>query len=202
MKNTLFKMALPLVAFAASLAATQPKVEAPAQFNHRVSVHPTHYSYEYLAPDEVYFSFDANKNQSYTKDDVMVSHIVGDFRVGRNLEFSPDTVVRPFVGVSASRNISYLMDPVKMFGVVGFGLEKTVADIFTVGLTTKGLFGGIVGKTYGHDRKWCFGVDMSLPITVKFGRTSHWEMRLEPFAVVLNDGNQYLGHRSGLAYRF
>ena len=203
MKKTLLKMVMPLLALASSLVASESAGERPVQsYNSRVSIHPTHYSYEYLASDELYFAFDAHKACSYSQNDLPVAHIIGDLRLGRNTQLGTDTAVRPFIGVTAIRSLSFLMDPTKMYGMVGFSVEQTFADLLTVGVTAKGLLGGIVGKNYSQERKLYYGVDVSVPLTVRFGRTSHWEMRLEPFVLALNDGEYYLGHRSGLAYRF
>lgn len=219
MKNLFLKAILPVLAMAASLSATPEKdVRSMApQYNHRMAVfHPAHVSYEYSKPADFYvhaklYAACAKKAEQ------TVNLVSGEAMVGWNLDVASGTFVRPVVGVTWVREYSdtYATDfgtyryyhavrtmPDLLHGAVGVMAEHAFNDIFSVGASAKLLLGGPVGKKLSMDRDFIYGGEFALPVTIRFGATSHWDLRLEPFFVVRNDTVKYLSHRSAIAYRF
>lgn len=230
MKNMFLKVILPLLACAGALVAAEVKEEKAVspQYNHRMTVFtPAHIGYEYMPNDDFYFGVDAAVHDTYNiekRNTAMPAEL--QIRMGRSYFFGGKDHVRPIMGGAITREMtvrkfhgySYEFDqwvvldelqpPAIAYGFLGVMLEREFNDRVALGLNVKGLVGGVVGKCNVNQRRIFgvkdvyYGADVSLPFTIRLGQDRHWDIRIEPFALVLNDGNRYLGHRSAVAYRF
>lgn len=216
-------MMLPLCLFASKSPPSEAVVSKPESvaYNHRVVIfHPNHHGYEYLPESGLYVGFDVYSSDVYSTTNSYDSFVFSDLRIGMSCQAGQDSTVRPFVGVSIQRNMresqkwlwnskaknflafANLDEPIAGYGLLGVTSETSLNEFVSVGVTTKFLAGTQIAHLGESERTFLWGVDMSLPVTVRLGSASHWELKLDPFAVVLNDGSRYVGHRSALAYRF
>jgi hypothetical protein len=65
--------------------------------------------------------------------------------------------------------------------------------------------GGAASHKKHHWGNYAVGVDLSIPMTFRFGNRRHWDFRIEPFNIYLHGKNSnvyYFGGRSTLGYRF
>lgn len=198
------------------------------QYNHRMTVFdPIQLEYEYMPNDDFYFAIDAEITHAYSfrnKQWQNPSHI--EARFGRTYFYNNQTHVRPMLGAGAYRDLKVekqhvycgslqqfvhvddLKRPVIGYGFVGVGVDHEFNDRFAVGVDVKALIGSTISKqnqmekaVFG-DKSLYLGADVSVPMMVRFGALRNWELRIEPYSLVWNDGNKYVGSRSGLAYRF
>jgi hypothetical protein len=120
--------------------------------------------------------------------------------------------VHEFFNFSKELNQWVIVDEIKhpsfAYGFLGVMMEHEFNSRLALGLNVKALVGGVVGKCDRQQREYFgvknvyFGGDVSLPFTIRMGASRNWDLRLEPFAVVTNHGDRYIGHRSAIAYRF
>lgn len=230
MKSIVKYTLLPLLAFGGALCAAEQKAPEPfmPQHSHRMTVFsPSHLSYEYLPNDDIYIGVDAEANHSYnvkTKHSAIPAHL--ELTLGRSYFYNYDTHFRPLLGGGIMRDLRTFevtewsfehgqfvtLDELKSIGI-GYGLIGATVDHefnsrLALGLTVKAIVGGPIGHMNPNERSVFgsksvyYGGDFSLPLMLRLGAQRNWEIRLEPYALVLNDGNRYIGHRSGVAYRF
>lgn len=230
MKTIVKYTILPLLAFGGTLLADEQKAPEPLmpQHNHRMTVFSmSHLSYEYLPNDDIYIGVDAEANHSYnikTKRSAVPAHF--ELMLGRSYFYNYNTHFRPIVGGGVMRDLRTFearawsreygqfvtLDEFKSvaigYGLIGAAVDHEFNSRLAIGLTVKGIVGGPIGhmnrneKNIFGEKSVYYGIDASLPLMLRLGAQRNWEIRLEPYALVLNDGNQYIGHRSGVAYRF
>lgn len=221
MKNIFFKMMVPIVAFAGTLCAAEV-VWPPSpmlHYDHRMVVfHPLHQAYEYIPLNDFYVGANLQTDPVYRSDGNHVLHGFTEVRFGRSLCLGNGNLVRVALGIGCMKDqriISYKKwhsgdfislsergEPSIAYGLVGVMFEHQLTPTVVVGFNTKILGGGVAGNHYWSTQDFHFGADVAVPVTFAFGNFRNWELKLEPFGLVMNNGNKYIGHRSALAYRF
>jgi hypothetical protein len=174
--------------------------------------------YERLKPDDVYGAIIAWASPNFIKDK---DHLIvnAEFRVGYNFLCSDqNTLVSLFVGAgyldnfrkAHEHNRHYLRKIQEhslrlAYGSYGVLVDHQFTPLFSMGLNVKGILGkGEIGSRY-HNNAFTAGGDFGLPITFRFAPTRAWDLRFEPFYMVLNskqDTTNYLGLRLFIGYRF
>lgn len=229
MKKAFFSALLSLAAvtgFGIEKAELQ-KPEMP-QHSHRMTVFsPNHLSYEYMANDDLYFKVDGEIDTAYdTAKDTQVHPAHFELKFGRTYFLNDQDHVRPVLGggiyrdlrafevVEYSREfgkwltVDELQNVAIGYGLIGVDVDHEFNSRLALGLSIKGIIGGPIGTLSRAEqnifpaKSVYFGGDFSLPFMIRLGSTRNWELRLEPYALVINDGTRYIGHRSGVAYRF
>lgn len=148
-----------------------------------------------------------------------------ELRMGFNYFYNGRDHVTPFLGVGAFKDFGkeehetrFLrggvvvrrerhsdVKGVVLYGAFGLLYDHEFNSVFNLGLTVKGIVGGTVNHT---DINWgspVGGVDVSLPITFRFGHKKRWDIRLEPFDIYLHGtkiSRNYFGSRSTVGFRF
>lgn len=231
MKNLFLKALVPFMSLTTFLVAAEgSEAFKPAcpQYDHRMTVfHPAHIGYEYLPNDDLYLGVEVVGTEVYnvkTKGSAIPAFL--EVRGGRSYFYNGQDHIRPFIGgmlgkdlktrkvTQYAREFGQFVDlceiecPLLAFGFVGCTVEREFNSRLSLGLTAKAMIGGPVQKsskyqeyTYGL-RDILYGADLSMPFTIRLGEARNWDIRLEPFAVVMNGNVRYLGHRSAIAYRF
>jgi hypothetical protein len=135
-------------------------------------------------------------------------HVTPFLGVGAFKDFGKEEEVTRFFrnGVIVRRERRSDVKSVVLYGVFGLLYDHEFTSVFNLGLTVKGIVGGPV-----NDHKhinWgspVGGIDVSLPITFRFGYKKRWDIRLEPFDIYLHGtriSRNYFGGRSTVGFRF
>jgi hypothetical protein len=194
--------------------------------NRMVVFYPFHQAYERIKPDDFYFGVEGWVTYVLCNDRSHSNGTLGEaeLRLGYNYLYNGRDHVTPFVGggvikdysrewietrhrvggIVVGRKVYSYHKPAVIYGVFGFLYDHEFNSIFNLGANVKGLIGG------SGERRWNWGsvvggLDVSLPITFRFGRDRHWDIRLEPFYIYLGGSRisrQYFGGRSTVGYRF
>jgi hypothetical protein len=186
-----------------------------------------HIGYEFMPNNDLYIGVDTLVTEMYnttTKRSAVPASL--EVRFGRSYFLDGQHHIRPILGGGIARDLKVvdfldysnefhqwvkldeLKHPTLAYGFLGVMLEHEFNSRLALGLNVKALIGGVVGKCDRQQREYFnvksiyYAGDISLPFTIRMGSARNWDLRLEPFALVMNDGNRYIGHRSAIAYRF
>lgn len=197
------------------------------EYHNRIVVFaPLHQAYERIKTDAIYAGVEAWLVPVFTSGHGSheSSLIEAELRMGYNYFYNQRDHVTPFVGVGVVkdfhkeketfvirqngqtvRHTRKFEKPAVVYGAFGILYDHEFNSVFNLGLHFKGMIGG--GKKDKHDN-WgnpVGGIDVSLPITFRFGYKRHWDFRLEPFYLYLHGSHvsrNYFGGRSTVGYRF
>ncbi len=93
-----------------------------------------------------------------------------------------------------------------LYGTLGILYDHEFNTIFNLGLNLKVDVGGQLGHRKKHDIGTpCVGIDVSIPITFRFGYRRHWDIRIEPFDIFWfgkKHSHNYLSTKGSVGYRF
>jgi hypothetical protein len=215
MKYLHFTIAL-FTAFTATAAihadSSQKEQATPfIEYHNRMAVFSfSHLAYERIQPNAFYVGVEGWAAKTVTHDNRLV--VEGEFRLGYNLFWNGRDHFTPIVGTGFFKDFNrvhehghHKMKPGICYATIGFLYDHEFTDVFNLGLNVKGLLGGPVSKKHFDWGSPIVGVDVSLPITFRFGHKRHWDLRTEPFNVYIH-GSQaafnYFGFRSTVGYRF
>ncbi len=136
----------------------------------------------------------------------------GELRMGYNFFWNGRDHLTPLAGIGFFKDFHKMheyrhhhMKPGIAYGTVGFLYDHEFTNVFNLGLNIKGILGGPVSKKHFEWGSPVGGVDVSLPITFRFGHKRHWDSRIEPFNIYLCSRQatfNYVGFRSTIGYRF
>jgi hypothetical protein len=199
------------------------------EYNNRMAVfNPFHQVYERTKPHAYYVGVEAWLTYTWSSQHYAEgsAFLLGEaeLRMGYNFFYNGRDHVTPFAGVGVvkdfksehhtnfaivngelfTRRVS-VHKPAVVYGVFGFLYDHEFNDFFTIGSNFKFLIGGSPTKRRVNWGSPVTGVDISIPITFRFGHQRHWDFRLEPFDLYLHGQNfsrNYLGFRSTVGYRF
>ncbi len=178
------------------------------EYHNRIIVFsPLHQGYERIKPDALYWGLEGWFVRSYNKDNNWL--LDGEFRMGYNFLYNKVDHVTPFAGIGYiqdfTRHHHHHHKPGIVYGTMGFLYDHEFNSVFTLGVNLKGLLGGPDSKKHFNWGSPVGGVDMALPITFRFGRHRHWDLRLEPFTTYLHGSHAcayYMGSRCTIGHRF
>ncbi len=198
------------------------------EYDNRIGVfYPMNLVYERIKTDAFYFGIEAWATYVLSNDKGHSNRFLGDaeIRMGYNYFYNKRDHITPFVGAGVIKDFCkersetrfffngtfvrsehhyYQKSPV-VYGVFGLLYDHEFNSIFNLGVNFKGLIGGGVGSNHKNWGSTVGGIDVSLPITFRFGYHRHWDLRLEPFYIYLNSSHfsrNYFGGRGTLGYRF
>ncbi|MBS0648287.1 MAG: hypothetical protein JSS10_03570 [Verrucomicrobia bacterium] len=200
--------------------AAQPQY---IEYHNRIAVFtPWHQVYERIQTDAFYVGVEgwiqpALSNNSHHRG-VRIGE--AELRMGYNYFYNGVDHVTPFLGVGFFKDLGrersgWLEDNEHrhhegqkagiVYGVFGFLYDHEFNSVFNMGVNLKGIIGGPVSHRHHHWGSVVGGVDVSVPITFRFGPKRHWDIRLEPFDIYLHGSEisrNYFGGRSTIGYRF
>lgn len=180
------------------------------EYHNRVIVFaPSHQGYERIKPDAFYAGIEAYWAPAVNKGHEN-SVLDAELRMGYNCFFNGREHFTPFTGVGYVQNFfkehrHTYHRPGVAYGTIGFLYDHEFNTIFNLGLNAKVLMGGPVSKKRFEWGDFVAGVDVSLPITFRFGYRRHWDYRIEPFNLYLHGSKisqNYFGFRNSIGYRF
>lgn len=210
----------------------QPAETIPnfCEYHNRMVVFSTcHLAYERIQTDAFYVGVEgwvlpaiSNKNHRGHHHDGRSELIAeAELRMGYNYFYNGRDHVTPFLGVGFFKDLhhenSWWWDEEHnrhdrhgqkagiVYGVFGFLYDHEFNSVFTLGVNLKGIIGGPVSHKHHNWGSPVGGVDVSVPITFRFGPKRHWDIRLEPFNIYLHGSDisrNYFGGRSTVGYRF
>jgi len=199
-------------AHAAMHADAVPKEQSTTPFieyHNRMAVFSiNHLVYERIKTDAFYAGVEGWAVNTF--DLFSNSHFVaeGEVRFGYNFFWNGRDHFTPIVGGGFFKDFEKrhehghrYMRPGICYATLGFLYDHEFTSVFNLGLNVKGICGGAVSKRHSNWGNPVLGVDVSLPITFRFGHKRHWDARLEPFDIYLHS-HHYIGGRSTVGYRF
>ncbi|MBS0652440.1 MAG: hypothetical protein JSR39_02810 [Verrucomicrobia bacterium] len=199
-----FLISMPLLAQADTSEATQF-----VQYNNRaVMFIPFHQCYERIKNDAFYVGAEAFLVGS-DKNHVLLNT---ELRMGYNFFFNQRDHLTPFAGAGYVEDFHVRHHPLQLhhrpgiaYGTAGFLYTHEFTSIFNLGLNAKILMGSPVSKKHFNWGSYVIGTQVGVPITFRFGRDRHWDLRLEPFNLYLHGSKaskDYSGCITTLGYRF
>jgi hypothetical protein len=198
---------------AAIHAESDQKEPAPTPFieyHNRMAVfNIDHLVYERIETNALYAGIEGWGLRTLNQNRIVAE---GEFRMGYNFFWNGRDHWTPLAGIGFFKDFHkthehghHPMKPGIFYGTIGFLYDHEFTDVFNLGLNIKGILGGPVSKKHFDWGSPVGGVDVSLPITFRFGHKRHWDARIEPFNIYLH-GSQaafdYFGFRSTIGYRF
>lgn len=222
MKSMFLKASI-LMSFAASFvyAAEKKEEDLAPKYKNRIAVLQSSLSYDRTAEDEIHYGFDSYVAKAWR--DINDTTVIGviEGRIGYTMSSDARMRVTPVVGVSVFKDLeehkfytsfneknmtntssSRVVNPYRVHAMIGVMGEYDVAKSVSVGFNLKGLVGKITGAAEAGYKELSYGMHGALPITFRFGADQHWDLRMEPFALLLRDTARYLGARAAVGYRF
>ncbi|MGD0665191.1 MAG: hypothetical protein ABSA17_05625 [Rhabdochlamydiaceae bacterium] len=178
------------------------------EYHNRMAVFgPLHQVYERTETDAFYVGVEAWITEAIGS---RHSSAIGEaeLRFGYNLFYNKRDHLTPFAGggfIKAYHHHRHREIPGIGYGVVGLLYDHEFNSIFTLGTNFKLMGGGAASHKKHHWGNYAVGVDLSIPMTFRFGNRRHWDFRIEPFNIYLHGKNSnvyYFGGRSTLGYRF
>jgi hypothetical protein len=137
--------------------------------------------------------------------------VEGEFRMGYNFFWNGRDHFTPIAGIGYFQQLHkrhfcfHKHKPGIVYATFGFLYDHEFTKTFNLGLNVKGLLGGPVSDKHFNWGSPVVGIDVSLPITFRFGYKRRWDVRLEPFDLYLHGSNHsenYFGGRSTIGFRF
>jgi hypothetical protein len=197
------------------------------EYHNRISVFgPLHQTYERIKTDAFYVGVEIWATYAFSSNGGHADQFIGEaeLRMGYNYFYNGRDHVTPFLGVGAFKDyrkdrVGYFAyengslvrhhrhyeKPAVVYGVFGLLYDHEFNSIFNLGVNFKGLIGGPVNKKHLNWGAPMGGIDVSLPITFRFGYQRHWDIRLEPFDIYMHGtriARNYVGGRGTVGYRF
>lgn len=198
------------------------------EYHNRIVVFaPLHQAYERIKPDAIYVGIEAwlvpvfSTGRGNHQSDGLLE---AEFRMGYNYFYNHRDHVTPFLGVGVVKDSHHEKEtwtirqngktihrtrkyqkPAVVYGAFGLLYDHEFNSVFNLGLHAKGMIGGGGKKKHADWGSPVGGIDISLPITFRFGYKRHWDIRLEPFYLYLHGSHisrNYFGGRSTVGYRF
>ncbi len=212
----------PICLFAdGEIPETQKAVTPFIEYHNRMAVFgPFHQVYERIKTDALYVGVEGwllPVKSSQRSDELFDAEL----RFGYNLFYKGRHHLTPLAGVGVVKGTkrfhynSTLFEghehkhhgaiPAVVYGALGFLYDYEFNSVFNLGFNLKGLVGGAVDKKHINWGSTVVGFDASVPITFRFGHKRHWDIRIEPFDMLLHGTNvtiNYFGFRSTIGYRF
>lgn len=222
MKLFIFFM-FPCLFFADNIENNENKKWPYHEYHNRISVFaPNHIMYERIKPNSLYAGVDAWATWAGTtlKDNkTSYDHYLAEFefRLGYSFFLNGRDYIRPILGlgvIKSETDFEYHWNhkkhstfklPAVAYLTGGFMYEHEFNSIFNLGVNLKGIIGGGGSNSYVDWGGVVSGFDVSLPITFRFGRDRHWDLRLEPFNIFLIGSKTWansFGGRGTFGYRF
>lgn len=196
-----------------------PKKSEPRfiQYRNRVMVFtPFHQGYERTENDALYVGIEAYAasvmaQHKHHHDNTLFN---AEVRLGYNYFYNGRDHLTPFVGggyvqqfykTERHHHNHIHHKPGVGYATVGFLYSHEFNSIFGLGFNSKFLLGGPVSD---RRPKWgapVVGLDFAMPWIFRFGHKRHWDVRIEPFYMLLHGSSltqHYLGFRNSIGYRF
>jgi hypothetical protein len=188
---------------------TVPLVKTPfIEYHNRMAVFSIdHLVYERIKPHAFYTGVEGWILRAF--DGRFIAE--AEYRAGYNFFWNGRDHFTPLAGVGffqelyKSHHCFHKKNSGIVYGTLGFLYDHEFTDVFNLGLNVKGIIGGPVTKKPHHWGSPVAGIDVSLPITFRFGYKRHWDTRIEPFDIYLHGSHHRLntvGFRSTVGYRF
>lgn len=185
------------------------------EYHNRISVFlPWHQAYERIEVDAFYAGVETWALATFSTDHRDKIAALGEIEVrfGYNYFYNGKDHVTPFVGVGVIKDFTRehwfgkrREKSAVVYGVFGILYDHEFNSVFNLGFHFKGLIGGPVDTDSPNWGSPVGGIDVSLPITFRFGNKRHWDIRIEPFDIYLRGrwiSRNYFGGRSTIGYRF
>ncbi len=199
------------------------------EYHNRIAVfEPLHQCYERIKTDAFYVGIEAWAGYVFNDEHQSFRHRFfgeSELRMGYNFFYNGRDHVTPFLGIGVFKDFrrtheySFHIEhgkfvshhhhgheaPAVGYGVFGLLYDHEFNSIFNLGVNFKGFVGGSGSDSH---LKWgnpVGGIDVSLPITFRFGPKRHWDIRLEPFYIYVHGSHHsrnYFGSRGTVGYRF
>lgn len=212
----------PIFLFADGEVPETPKAATPfIEYHNRMAVFgPLHQVYERIKTDALYVGVEAwlflvSSSQQST------ALFEGEVRFGYNFFYKGRHHLTPLAGVGVIKDTQtfhytstffkghehkhHSQLPAVVYGTLGLLYDYEFNSVVNLGFNLKGLVGGGVGGTHIGWGSPVVGFDASIPLTFRFGHKRHWDIRIEPFDILLHSTNatiNYFGGRSTIGYRF
>jgi hypothetical protein len=203
--------------FESELAAAPPEEERvkPAsytiepvspQYNNRLGFSFDRLVFDHNEADNFYFGLDAWVPYFFSNN--RNNHIgalyEGEVRMGYNLFLAGCDHFTPLIGAGYQfNNVGVLHDAKFAYATGGLRYYHEFNTVFGWGLFVKGLAGQQVGSK--EEKKFAWGVDLSVPIVFRFSRGRHWDITLEPFYLYMETNHKHqsvFGGRGTFGYQF
>lgn len=206
------------LAMNAALHADSPQKKAANEppfneYHNRIAVFEScHLTYERTRTDAIYVGLEGWCVPVVTKHHSHHQNLVeGEFRMGYNFFWNGRDHFTPVAGVGYIQQFHrkhwnlHKERPGVVYATLGFIYDHEFTKTFNLGLNLKGLLGGPVSERHHSWGSPVIGIDISLPITFRFGYKRRWDLRIEPFDIYLHGSdhsNNYFGGRSTIGFRF
>lgn len=217
MKNTCVTAVLTALSLSALAYADQPTTPASQksepqfiEYNNRMVVFNfTHQCYERTQPNALYAGV-----EGYCLFSVNNGHhgmfLNSQLRFGHNYFWNGRDHLTPLVGIGYAQSFwrhhhHTKHKPGVIYGLIGFNYDHEFNTVVNLGFTGKFLIGGPVSDKHQEWGSYVLGMDVSLPLTFRFGGKRQWDYRFEPFNILLSGPmltQDYFGFRNTLGYRF
>src|SRR5581483_1865487 len=173
-----------------------------------------HLTYERIKTDSLYAGVEswflpvATKHHHHHHSQYLFE---GEFRMGYNFFWNGRDHFTPLAGVGYLQQFHRTDGKIRhdkpgiVYGTFGFLYDHEFTKTFNLGVNLKGLLGGPVSENRFEWGNPVAGIDISLPITFRFGYQRRWDIRLEPFDIYLHGSKNscnYFGGRSTVGFRF
>lgn len=213
MKSFVLKTVVASLAVVSSAMAAQTPEKCTGdecfKYKNRLSASPNSVSYERLGDDSVYVGFEYAQSPTLVRSWVRPATIeTADLKAGYTFAFDSKLRLTPFIGGNyfyEAASYQYFR-PTLAHGTFGFNAEYDVVKPFTIGLNVDGMVGGrlstMVNKEEDTSKEASWGLHAAVPVTVRFGSSSQWDARFEPFTYVLKDYANYVGGKASVGYRW
>ena len=193
----------------AASSETAPNTTTPfIEYNNRMVVFLiNHLAYERIKPHAFYTGVEGWALGTF--DGQLIAE--GEYRAGYNFFWNGRDHFTPLAGVGFFKDFhkspqhDHQRKPGIVYGTLGFLYDHEFTNVFNLGLNVKGIIGGPTAKKQYDWGSPVVGVDVSVPITFRFGYKRHWDLRIEPFDLYLHGNNNRfnaVGFRSTIGYRF
>lgn len=223
MKSSILNAVLASMAFAAPVFGAPEKAEEVApKYKNRLSVSPNSVSYERTAEDSLFFGFEYSRAPAFREKNIDVDVTTTSLKIGQSFSIDPRSRITPALGASMFRDEGtaivyhqvkdemghtttrefWVKNPFMFHGTFGLNAEYDLVKSVTLGLNVHGMCGGVWGGKIDKMGDMSWGMNASLPITFRMGTDAHWDVRMEPFALLLKDYANYVGGKAALGYRF
>ncbi|MGR3973980.1 MAG: autotransporter outer membrane beta-barrel domain-containing protein [Candidatus Rhabdochlamydia sp.] len=165
--------------------------------------------YDFLRPNSMYAGVDAlyavgrthltaetGQTELY-KDKITGTIGRGELRLGYNFVGEDKLYFSPFVGVGGyhSRSVKSIHFVQNwLYLTMGMKVDYEITPKINAGLNVKGMSALYLEQSIEknavsaerHDNSNALGYEVSLPLTMRFGKSCNWDFRLEPYYIKLN----------------
>ncbi len=197
------------IAYADGVQAPSEQLTPFIEYHNRMTAFSiNHLTYERIKTDSLYVGVETWLLGILNNSSTLLYE--GEYRMGYNFFWNGRDHFTPIAGVGFLKDFKEHhhhshSKPGIIYGTLGFLYDHEFTNVVNLGLNVKGIIGGAVSSKHFQWGSPIIGVDVSLPLTFRFGNKRHWDARIEPFNILLRGTEHtedYVGLRSTLGYRF